>query len=53
MRFLFLRHGESARNAHTGEEPLTGEQGDVLTERGRAQAAAAGRRCAGRGSPAC
>jgi probable phosphoglycerate mutase len=42
MRFLFLRHGESARNAHTGEEPLTQEQGDVLTERGRAQAAAAG-----------
>jgi broad specificity phosphatase PhoE len=42
MRFLFLRHGESARNAHTGEEPLSEEQGDVLTERGRAQAAAAG-----------
>ncbi|MBS1863789.1 MAG: histidine phosphatase family protein [Actinobacteria bacterium] len=42
MRFLFLRHGESARNAHTGEEPLTQEQGDVLTARGCAQAAAAG-----------
>ena len=34
--------GESARNAHTGEEPLSDEQGDVLTERGRTQAAAAG-----------
>jgi broad specificity phosphatase PhoE len=49
MRFLFLRHGESARNAHTGEEPLTREQGDVLTERGRAQAAAAGAALRGQG----
>lgn len=49
MRFLFLRHGESARNAHTGAEPLTQEQGDVLTERGRAQAAAAGAALRGQG----
>jgi len=42
MRVLFLRHGESAHNVHTGEEPLAAELGDVLTERGRAQAAAAG-----------
>jgi broad specificity phosphatase PhoE len=42
MRVLFLRHGESAHNAHTGEERLSEELGDVLTERGRAQAAAAG-----------
>jgi broad specificity phosphatase PhoE len=42
MRVLFLRHGESARNAHTGDEELSEELGDVLTERGRAQAAAAG-----------
>ena len=42
MRVLFLRHGESAHNAHTGEEPLSDERGDLLTERGRAQAAAAG-----------
>jgi broad specificity phosphatase PhoE len=49
MRFLFLRHGESARNAHTGKEPLSDEQGDVLTERGRAQAAAAGAALRGQG----
>jgi broad specificity phosphatase PhoE len=42
VRVLFLRHGESAHNAHTGEEPLSDEHGDLLTERGRAQAAAAG-----------
>jgi broad specificity phosphatase PhoE len=42
MRVLFLRHGESAHNAHTGEEELSAELGDVLTERGRAQAKAAG-----------
>jgi broad specificity phosphatase PhoE len=42
MRVLFLRHGESAHNAHTGEERLAEELGDLLTERGRAQAAAAG-----------
>jgi broad specificity phosphatase PhoE len=42
MRVLFLRHGESAHNAHSGEERLAEELGDVLTERGRAQAVAAG-----------
>jgi broad specificity phosphatase PhoE len=42
MRALFLRHGESAHNAHTGEEPLSDEHGDLLTELGRDQAAAAG-----------
>ena len=42
MRVLFLRHGESVHNAHTGEERLAEELGDVLTERGRAQALAAG-----------
>ncbi len=41
-RALFLRHGESAHNAHTGAEALSEEQGDRLTERGVAQAAAAG-----------
>jgi broad specificity phosphatase PhoE len=42
MRVLFLRHGESAHNAHTGEERLAEELGDMLTERGRLQAKAAG-----------
>src|SRR3954469_1461975 len=42
MRVLFLRHGESAHNVHTGEEELSEELGDLLTERGRDQAAAAG-----------
>ncbi|HTR76293.1 MAG TPA: histidine phosphatase family protein [Solirubrobacterales bacterium] len=44
MRVLFLRHGESAHNVHTGEERLNEDIGDRLTERGRAQAkeAAAG-----------
>jgi len=42
MRVLFLRHGESAHNVHTGEERLAEEIGDMLTERGRAQATAAG-----------
>ncbi|HEX4732559.1 MAG TPA: histidine phosphatase family protein [Solirubrobacterales bacterium] len=42
MRALFLRHGESAHNAHSGEERLREELGDLLTERGRAQAGAAG-----------
>jgi broad specificity phosphatase PhoE len=42
VRVLFLRHGESAHNVHTGEERLAEELGDLLTERGRAQAAAAG-----------
>jgi broad specificity phosphatase PhoE len=42
MRALFLRHGESAHNVHTGSEPLAAELGDLLTERGRAQALSAG-----------
>jgi broad specificity phosphatase PhoE len=42
MRVLFLRHGESAHNVHTGEEELSDELGDLLTERGRTQAEAAG-----------
>jgi broad specificity phosphatase PhoE len=42
MRVLFLRHGESVHNVHTGEERLSEELGDLLTEPGRAQAAAAG-----------
>ena len=41
-RVLFLRHGESASNAHTGEETLSDEEGDRLTETGAAQALAAG-----------
>jgi broad specificity phosphatase PhoE len=42
MRALFLRHGESAHNVHSGEERLSEELGDLLTERGRAQGQAAG-----------
>jgi broad specificity phosphatase PhoE len=49
MRALFLRHGESAHNAHTGEEPLSEERGDLLTERGREQAIAAGAALRGAG----
>lgn len=41
-RALLLRHGESAHNAHTGREALGDEEGDRLTERGLAQAEAAG-----------
>ena len=40
-RALFLRHGESAHNAHTGSEALADEDGDLLTEVGQAQARAA------------
>jgi broad specificity phosphatase PhoE len=40
-RTLFLRHGESAHNAHTGAEALADSDGDQLTERGREQAVAA------------
>ena len=40
-RALFLRHGESAHNAHTGTEQLPAEDGDLLTEVGQAQARAA------------
>jgi broad specificity phosphatase PhoE len=49
MRVLFLRHGESAHNVHTGEERLAEELGDLLTERGRAQAEAAGAALRGQG----
>jgi broad specificity phosphatase PhoE len=38
VRALFLRHGESAHNAHRGEQPLADDLGDRLTERGRRQA---------------
>jgi broad specificity phosphatase PhoE len=41
-RAALLRHGESASNAHTGSETLSEEAGDRLTERGLAQAHAAG-----------
>jgi broad specificity phosphatase PhoE len=41
-RALFLRHGESAHNAHTGSEELAEERGDLLTQLGREQARAAG-----------
>lgn len=40
-RALFLRHGESAHNAHTGTEQLAEDEGDRLTGRGREQARAA------------
>jgi broad specificity phosphatase PhoE len=49
MRALFLRHGESAHNAHTGNEPLSEEHGDLLTDRGREQALAAGEALRGEG----
>jgi broad specificity phosphatase PhoE len=49
MRVLFLRHGESAHNTHTGEERLSEELGDLLTDRGRAQAEAAGEGLRGEG----
>jgi broad specificity phosphatase PhoE len=42
MRALFLRHGQSAHNAHLGERPLVEEKGDRLTELGRRQAEEAG-----------
>jgi broad specificity phosphatase PhoE len=48
-RALFLRHGESAHNAHTGSDALAAEAGDRLTERGRAQALAAGAGLRGHG----
>jgi broad specificity phosphatase PhoE len=41
-RILFLRHGQSAHNAHREEAPLPEAQGDRLTELGREQAKAAG-----------
>jgi broad specificity phosphatase PhoE len=41
-RALFLRHGQSAHNAHRGVEQLAEADGDQLTELGRRQAEAAG-----------
>jgi broad specificity phosphatase PhoE len=41
MRALFLRHGESAHNAHSGAEPLPEGEGDRLTGLGAEQARAA------------
>jgi broad specificity phosphatase PhoE len=49
MRALFLRHGESAHNAHTGEEPLPEQEGDLLTALGAEQARAAGAALRGHG----
>jgi broad specificity phosphatase PhoE len=48
-RALFLRHGESAHNAHKGDEVLEAAEGDQLTARGRAQALAAGAGLGGHG----
>jgi broad specificity phosphatase PhoE len=48
-RALFLRHGESAHNAHTGAEALAAADGDQLIERGREQAAAAALALSGQG----
>jgi broad specificity phosphatase PhoE len=48
-RVLFLRHGESVHNAHTGSEQLADAEGDRLTERGRKQARAAGPGLVGHG----
>jgi glucosyl-3-phosphoglycerate phosphatase len=42
MRALFLRHGESVHNAHSGKEPLSDQEGDRLTPLGVEQARAAG-----------
>ena len=49
-RALFLRHGESAHNAHTGAEALADEEGDRLTGRGLVQAEAAGAGLGDRGA---
>jgi broad specificity phosphatase PhoE len=48
-RVIFLRHGESAHNAHTAAEPLDEQEGDRLTTRGLEQARAAGAALAGQG----
>ncbi|MEX2106496.1 MAG: histidine phosphatase family protein [Solirubrobacterales bacterium] len=48
-RALFLRHGESAHNAHSGAESLGQQEGDRLTELGLRQANAAGVALAGQG----
>jgi broad specificity phosphatase PhoE len=42
VRALFLRHGQSAHNAHRGEDPLSDADGDRLTDLGREQAERAG-----------
>jgi broad specificity phosphatase PhoE len=39
---LFLRHGQSAHNAHRGEQPLADAEGDRLTGLGRRQSRQAG-----------
>ena len=49
-RALFLRHGESEHNAHSGAEGLGVDGGDLLTERGRQQARAAAAALAGAGA---
>jgi broad specificity phosphatase PhoE len=48
-RAPFLRHGESAHNAHTGTEALAESEGDRLTERGQEQARAAAAALGGHG----
>jgi broad specificity phosphatase PhoE len=48
-RALFLRHGESAHNAHSGDEPLAEGSGDLLTGLGRRQAQAAAEFLCGQG----
>ncbi|MFN8164295.1 MAG: histidine phosphatase family protein [Solirubrobacterales bacterium] len=48
-RALFLRHGESAHNAHSGAEALAESRGDLLTERGRRQSRVAGSELSKRG----
>jgi glucosyl-3-phosphoglycerate phosphatase len=42
MRALLLRHGESVHNAARSGEPAPHSDGDLLTEKGREQARAAG-----------
>jgi broad specificity phosphatase PhoE len=49
MRALFLRHGQSAHNAHAAAEPLPDQEGDRLTEVGLEQAHEAGAGLADRG----
>jgi len=49
MRVLFLRHGQSAHNAHTGAELLPDQDGDRLTAKGIEQAHAAGAALTDRG----
>jgi broad specificity phosphatase PhoE len=48
MRLLILRHGESLSNAHPQAAALPEEEGDRLTDRGRAQAETAAGWLAGR-----